>query len=164
MAGDRTFYRVQSDQSFTHYDEEVGFAPQGNYYMNYEHWVTKDRIEAQLNWKARPLEPSPFISVFDNLDAKRRAAMLKDVQHTGVFVAEIRVSSPETESLDVGYANDKTLPVLTTMDETGVCTSAFFSTHDARRHLAVDHRVSQLSEWFTLGSIPHNMIVSKTFV
>jgi hypothetical protein len=66
MAPERV-YRAQSDISCTGYDEDVGFVAQGHYYMDYNHWLNKDKFERHLNWEDRSLQSSPFISVFDNL-------------------------------------------------------------------------------------------------
>lgn len=59
-------YRVHSASSFTVYDEQHGFEARGHYLMDPSHWINKGRFESHLRWEDRPLEPTPFISLFDN--------------------------------------------------------------------------------------------------
>lgn len=66
-----TFYRVQHSSSFTDYGLNTGFHAKGRYYMRTDHIINAQRINSHLNWGARPTEPSPYISVFDNLGKKK---------------------------------------------------------------------------------------------
>ena len=60
-------YRVQHDKSYTHYDSVNGFSSKGHYLMANSFWLNKQNLESHLRWEARPIEPTPFISAFDNL-------------------------------------------------------------------------------------------------
>lgn len=61
------FWRVQDDQSFTHYDENEGFVANGRYYSYWmSDWFNAKTVNNHLDWAARPKEKTPFISVFDN--------------------------------------------------------------------------------------------------
>lgn len=68
-----TFYRVQQTTSFTNFCRDSapslgrsGFFTNSGDGKEFSYWLTKDKIETHLNWRARPREASPFISVFDN--------------------------------------------------------------------------------------------------
>ena len=60
------FYRAQSDRSFTEYTANQ-FQSRGSYFVHNSHWLNKGKIERHLAWNDRSVQPTPFISVFDNL-------------------------------------------------------------------------------------------------
>ena len=60
-------YRVQHEKSFTYHDRHEGFVANGQYYMDYSHWINAKKVRNHLNWNDTSDEPSPFISLFDNL-------------------------------------------------------------------------------------------------
>lgn len=60
-------YRVQHKGSFTYHDGHEGFVARGRYFMDYSHWINPTKVRMHLKWKDRSNEPSPFISLFDNL-------------------------------------------------------------------------------------------------
>lgn len=62
----QTLYRVQYKNSFTHYSNDQGFLAQGRYHMDYTHWFKPLKVRNHLDWKDRSLEPTPFISLFDD--------------------------------------------------------------------------------------------------
>ena len=61
-----TFYRAQSDKSYTYYEDGYGFEAKGHYLMDLSHWLNKGKLERHLDWHDRSSEPTPFISVFDD--------------------------------------------------------------------------------------------------
>jgi hypothetical protein len=61
------FFRVQHERSFTYYEPSVGFEAKGFYWMDYSHWFNPLKVRKHLDWNDKSSEPSPFISVFDNL-------------------------------------------------------------------------------------------------
>jgi hypothetical protein len=61
------FYRVQHNNSFTYYSQENGFLSQASYYIDFNHWLNQAKIAKHLDWMDRSLQPTPFISMFDNI-------------------------------------------------------------------------------------------------
>ena len=61
-----SLYRIQHNNSYTIFEPTHGFESRGHYLMGYSFWLNKGRLESHLTWSARPDEPSPFISAFDN--------------------------------------------------------------------------------------------------
>ena len=59
------FYRVQHQDSFTVFENNT-FESNGHYYIANSHWLNRQRVNRHLYWQDRSIEPSPFISVFDN--------------------------------------------------------------------------------------------------
>ncbi|PKY02316.1 hypothetical protein P168DRAFT_284037 [Aspergillus campestris IBT 28561] len=158
------FYRVQHNGSYTIFDHADGFESRGHYQMAYAFWLNKD-------------EPTPFISVFDNLgrlftrsakskctpllillvfagDANERALLLRR-RNTGVFVAEIDTSSLQGAILDIQSAVGVIRLPVWVNEKSGI---TFVSTSAVRTHLEVKLSVSQRSEWFALDHIPYSMI------
>jgi hypothetical protein len=85
----QAFYRVQHGCSFTHYDDE-GFSTQASYIMDWCQWVSKEKFESHLDWKASPNEPTSYISLFDNpADAQKRAEFHVKQGRRGVFIAKV---------------------------------------------------------------------------
>ncbi|OGM48684.1 hypothetical protein ABOM_001966 [Aspergillus bombycis] len=127
----------------------------GHYHMSLSHWLNRAKIEEHLDWHRCLIQPSPFISVFNNEhDANRRAQYHVDRGCSGVFVAEIDTSFLEPVTLQINFAHETVqLPVWKNYENT-----TFISTQAVRRHLGVSHSVSQLSEWFALEYIPASMI------
>lgn len=171
------FYRVQHDGSYTIFDHVDGFESPGHYQMAYSFWLNRGKLESHLNWKARSDQPTPFISVFDNLgklftrsaiskctsllillvfagDANDRALLLRQ-RNTGVFVAEIDTSSLQGAVLDIEFAEGVIKLPVWVNEESGV---TIVSTSAVRTHLEVGLSVSQESEWFALDHIPYSMI------
>jgi len=66
----KAFYRVQHRSSYTRYDKD-GFYANARYSMHYHHWINQAKFNNHLNRKDRPLEPTPYISVFENLGARQ---------------------------------------------------------------------------------------------
>jgi len=66
-------YRVQHSTSFTHHGYQEGFRAKGTYWMDYSHWFNRGKVTKHLDWKDRSLEPSPFISLFNNLSRPKSA-------------------------------------------------------------------------------------------
>ncbi|KAI1496141.1 hypothetical protein F5X99DRAFT_414386 [Biscogniauxia marginata] len=159
MVEPKYFYRVQWCHSFTFYDNPDGFAARGHYWMDYSHWLNKNKIEHHLNWKDRSEQPTPFISIFDNRrDAEERARHLANRGQRDVFIAEIHVPRLQSSTLEIVFG-EKTvrLPALLHVDDdSGVTT--FISTFAVQQHLGVDVRVSQRSEWFALDYIPGRIV------
>ncbi|QUC23925.1 uncharacterized protein UV8b_08166 [Ustilaginoidea virens] len=122
------FYRVQSDESFTHWDSD-GFTAMGRYWMDYCHWINRGKIECHLNWKDRSIEPTPFISIFDNLrDAEQRAELMR-AGNNGVFIAEVVLPDPQQSTLEIDFSDRRVdLPALLHVDDKG--TTTFLSTTD----------------------------------
>jgi len=60
-------YRVQHATSYTHYAADEGFIANGSYLMDYSHWLNPEKVTGHLDWSNRSAEPTPFISLFDNL-------------------------------------------------------------------------------------------------
>lgn len=108
-----------------------------------------------MNWKARPLEATPYISLFDNFDdAFKRAQFHVKKGCQGVFIAEIKPKSLVKTEWGIGFANeDVMLPVWESEER-----DAFIATSAIREHLRVDFRISQVSEWFAVNYIPSDMI------
>ncbi|KNG89135.1 hypothetical protein ANOM_002999 [Aspergillus nomiae NRRL 13137] len=149
------FFRCQHDGPFTWFSPWEGFESRGHYHLPLSHWLNREKIEEHLDWRRRPLQPSPFISVFNNeYDANRRAQYHVGHGCSGVFVAEIDTTTLEPVLLPITFAHETVqLPVWTNSDNT-----TFISTRAVRWHLGVSHSVSQLSEWFALNYIPASMI------
>jgi hypothetical protein len=154
------FYRVQHANSFTAFDEQ-GFKSQASYLMDHCHWVNKAMFESHLKWKARPSEPTPYISVFDNMrDAQARADVHLNQGHRIVLIAKIEPRYLNLTSWPIHFADmDVELPVWCSSDG-----HTFISTAAIRRHLRVDVRISQASEWFAAEKISANLITELTQV
>lgn len=60
------FYRVQHQGSYTYYHPHTGFEARGHYKMDPSHYINGSKVRSHLKWADRPIEPTPFISVFDN--------------------------------------------------------------------------------------------------
>ncbi|KAF1966101.1 hypothetical protein BU23DRAFT_560558 [Bimuria novae-zelandiae CBS 107.79] len=149
------FYRAQHRRSFTHYDSQYGFEAQGRYLMDYSHWINKQKIESHLNRNARPLEPTPFISVFDNrASANSRAQIFRNRGYRDVFIAEIRPGGLECTSLPLRFFEGVVdLPAWIAPEGT-----IFLSSADLRRYLHVDVAISDRHEWLAIEWIPASMI------
>ncbi|CZR54536.1 uncharacterized protein PAC_04420 [Phialocephala subalpina] len=168
------FYRVQHHRSYTVFQREsdhasAGFTSNGHYLMNGSLWINKEKIESHLVWKSRPLEPSPYISVFDNLDDARKRAQLHSEQgKRRVFIARIETSSLRYKPLDLQFQIERTttdgkivkvehrtvhLPAWVATDGT-----TFIPVKAAWQNLWVDRMKGQKSEWLALDHIPMSMI------
>jgi hypothetical protein len=148
------FYRVQHNGPFTHYDDE-GFSAQASYIMDWCQWVNKEKFESHLGWNANPVEPTPYISLFDNLaDAQKHADFhVKQGRH-GVFIAKVVPSALTLSSWLIRFSNGNiNLPVWKAADH-----HTFISTSAIGRYLRVSLEISQASEWFAVDVIPANMI------
>lgn len=102
---------------------------------------------------ASSIEPTVWFLLVFKAEAETRAQ--HHVRHnTGVFLAEINTSSLQPTFLDIEFADRVVqLPAWGNMESI-----TFISTRAVREHLGVQVSISQKSEWFALGYIPHNMI------
>ncbi|RYP61380.1 hypothetical protein DL769_007738 [Monosporascus sp. CRB-8-3] len=132
----RRFYRAQSDQPYTYYEEGEGLEAKGHYWTMPRYWVRNGEVERHLNWKTVLMNTPPFISVFDDmLKAIERAWDPIARGHTGVFVAETTLPIPQDTTLTIEnhLGNVVDLPILQNIDdETG--TTTFVGTEAFRRH------------------------------
>jgi hypothetical protein len=62
----RILCRVQHGGSFTYHDRTEGFVANGQYFMDYSHWINPAKVSKHLDWKDISEEPTPFISLFSN--------------------------------------------------------------------------------------------------
>lgn len=144
------FYRVQHQDSFAIFENNI-FESNGHYCIAYSHWLNRQKVNRHLDWQDRSVEPSPFISVFDN-----KANALKRVQHhlqrchQRVLMAQISSQLLTPTHLEINF-KEKTvhLPVWTDERDT-----VFISTSDLRRYLQIDFATSDSSEWLALDYIP----------
>jgi hypothetical protein len=60
-------YRMQHEGSYSPYDSIDGIECQGHYLMANIFRLNKQRLQSDLRKETCPLEPTPFISVFDDL-------------------------------------------------------------------------------------------------
>ncbi|TAQ88754.1 hypothetical protein B7494_g2918 [Chlorociboria aeruginascens] len=144
------FYRVQHQDSFTIFENNV-FESNGHYYMAYSHWLNRQKVNRHLDWKDRSVEPSPFVSVFDNeANALERAQHHLNRHHQRVLMAQISSQSLTPTSLEIEF-KEKTvhLPVWTDKTDT-----VFVSTLDLRQYLQIDLATSDSSEWLAVDYIP----------
>jgi len=127
--------------------------------MKYDHWVNAKKIHQHLEWENRSLEPSPFISVFDNEDdALTRVQVHRRIGRRAIFVAQINSQSLRPTVLNIGFRGRTTrLPAWR-----GHGGTIFLSTIDVRQYLGVQREISQASEWFALDYIPVEMITRTT--
>jgi hypothetical protein len=65
--GPPTLYRVQHNRSFTYYADEHGFQAREGRSEDMCYYFDPQRIYKHLDWNDRSMEPTPFISLFDNL-------------------------------------------------------------------------------------------------
>lgn len=106
-----TFYRVQDSSSFTLYSEDTGLNSNGKYFMRTDHIINAQRISTHLTWGARPSEPSPFISVFDNLGENtpypfvRRRSTDKPTMKTKLSNALASTSAKTAETYPSWWSN-----------------------------------------------------------
>jgi len=153
-------YRVQHERSFTHYEPSIGFVAKGFYWMDYSHWFNPRKVRKHLDRDDRSLEPSPFISLFDNLaDAERRASFHRKRGDSNVFVAQIDMSEFERYCLSIqflegsieihGWIHPRERTKLFSMQEIG-------------RKFHIEFSIIQRSEWLALESIPPEMITHMT--
>ncbi|MCJ1474802.1 hypothetical protein MMC13_003462 [Lambiella insularis] len=151
-----TLYRVQHQTSFTRYEPSIGFEANVVYWMAYSHWFNGKKVREHLDWNSRPLEPSPFISLFDNLaDAKKRASFHRSRGDRDVFVAQIDTSRCIQHRLSIqfldgpiemnGWIHPETKTMLFPMREVG-------------GKLRLEPGTVQRSEWLALGCIPQEMV------
>jgi hypothetical protein len=109
-------YRVQSDRSFTIWNEYSEFKARRRRQGTYEDWVTKSCIEMHLEWRTRTYDLlairriSRYLKIFVSYnpclsmcslwlttqadDADKRAKFLVQQGHSGVFIAVIELPSP----------------------------------------------------------------------
>ncbi|KAL4947204.1 hypothetical protein BDW69DRAFT_204617 [Aspergillus filifer] len=149
------FYRIQHDRSYTIFDPQYGFESNGHYSMPYSFWLNKGKIESHLDWEACPMQPTPFISVFD--DIAKADERLKHHQRrgdTGIIVAAIDTSSLRPTIINIYFA-DTTVRLPAWKNNEG---TTFVSTQAFREHLRVQTSISQASEWLALDCIPLNII------
>ncbi|KAL4994475.1 hypothetical protein BDV10DRAFT_203803 [Aspergillus recurvatus] len=125
-----SFYRIQHDRSCPIFNPQDGFESHGHYLMPYSFWLNSGRIRSHLVWGDSPVEPTPFISVFDDI-AKARKRIL-DIEF-----AHITIQLP-------AWANNQG--------------TTFISTLVVRDHLRIQNCIFQDSEWFPLDYIPINMV------
>lgn len=172
-------YRVQHERSFTYYEPSIGFMSKGCYYMDYSHWFNPRKVRKHLEWDDRSLEPSPFISLFDNLgetnstnhrtcrilkwtlaDTGRRALFHRERGDSNVFIARIDMSGFERYCLSIqflegsidihGWRHPTKKIMLFPMQEIG-------------RKFHIEPRFIQRSEWLALESIPPEMITRSWY-
>ncbi|KAF2106910.1 hypothetical protein BDV96DRAFT_310010 [Lophiotrema nucula] len=87
-------------------------------------------------------------------DALKRAQLLIKNGFQDVFVAKITPSALRPVNLTIHFDNEAVqLPVWQTKEK-----DTFIPTSSIRRHLRVNHAISQLSEWFAVEDIPRSMI------
>jgi hypothetical protein len=87
-------------------------------------------------------------------DARRRAILHANLHHRDVFIARIDAAFLRQAILMIEFSDQIVpLPIWQTEDH-----DTFISTQDVRECLRVDHRISQLSEWFALNEIPNSLI------
>lgn len=73
----KAFYRLQHRSSYTRYEKD-GLYANARYNMHYHHWINQAKFNSHLNRKDRPLEPMPYISMFDNFGARQTASASQD--------------------------------------------------------------------------------------
>ncbi|OJZ79618.1 hypothetical protein ASPFODRAFT_54946 [Aspergillus luchuensis CBS 106.47] len=150
------FYRVQHDRSYTIFDPQTGFESNGHYSMPYSFWLNKGKVESHSDWQARPIQPTPFISVFDDrAKADERLKHHRCQSDTGIILATIDTSSLSPTIIDIYFANNTTVRLSAWENNEG---TTFVSTQAFREHLRVQTSISQASEWFALDCMPLNMI------
>ncbi|KAK1828260.1 hypothetical protein QBC39DRAFT_359897 [Podospora conica] len=133
------FYRVQHQRSFTIHNE-TGFESKGHYYMPLSFWVNHTKLEKHLDWSDSSIEPSPFISVFDNEDnALARAKFHQKQKRKKIFIAQISAQSLTPTVLEIEFA-DETVH-LPAWENRGIG-ALFISTADVRRYLRVQVAIS----------------------
>jgi hypothetical protein len=156
----KAFYRVHHAHSFTTFDTR-GFTSQASYSMERCYWVNKERFETHLFWKARPSEPTPYISVFDNLrDAQARANFHLKKGQRDVIIVKIEPRYLNLDSWSIDFADtDVGLPVWCDGDG-----HTFISTDAIRRHLRVNVSISQASEWFAVENIKMSAVTKIIWV
>ncbi|KAB8210932.1 hypothetical protein BDV34DRAFT_220107 [Aspergillus parasiticus] len=151
----RQFFRCQHDGSFTSFGPREGFESGGHCDTSLSYWLNRGNILEHIDWDRRPLEPLPFISVFDNEDdVYDLAGHHQDLRRSGIIIAKINTSTLERAFLQINF-EDRTvqLPVWTNNE----C-ATFISTDALREHLEVPEWIGQRSEWFALDYIPASMI------
>ncbi|KAF2660011.1 hypothetical protein K491DRAFT_712056 [Lophiostoma macrostomum CBS 122681] len=150
----QAFYRAQHKDSFTYYDAE-----HGGYYMDYCHWINKVKIDSHLDWSARPKEPTPFISIFDNKDAAtRRANFFRGKGHKEIKVAKIQPTTLQRTILPIRFANE-VVNLRAWRDPDGI---TFLAPVDLRQHLHINLATSDEHEWLVVEWIPPGMIRGTT--
>ncbi|KAE9988527.1 hypothetical protein EG327_003323 [Venturia inaequalis] len=152
------FWRVQDDQSFTHYDEQDGFVANGRYHSYWmSDWFNAKTVNNHLDWAARPKEKTPFISVFDNFDeAAQRATVHRNHRGRGnnVFLAKIDTANLEERIWNIRFSNEVVRLPVWESDEV-----VFISTNAIKTHIGgVAPGIGQRSEWFALHHIPASLI------
>ncbi|KAK4150339.1 hypothetical protein C8A00DRAFT_18111 [Chaetomidium leptoderma] len=153
------FYRVQDQQSFTIYDDIAGFESNAHYWTDFSYWVNPTKFYEHLNWRARPIQESPFISMFDTEGMVVRAQCHVDSGHTGVFVAQISSSFLLPTHLSLAFEH-KTVELPAWQDSRNG--SLFLSARDVREYLGVRSENMWDWEWFALDRIPVDMITRIT--
>ncbi|KAL4931888.1 uncharacterized protein BDV17DRAFT_227850 [Aspergillus undulatus] len=150
-----SFYRVQHDRSYTIFNPQDGFESNGHYLMPYSFWINNGRIRSHLMWGDSPVEPTPFISVFDDIaEARKRVRHHQCRGDTGIFIAEIDTSSLCPKILDIEFA-DITIQLPAWANNQG---TTFISSRVVREHLRIQNCIFQDSEWFALDYIPINIV------
>ncbi|PMD66302.1 uncharacterized protein K444DRAFT_607727 [Hyaloscypha bicolor E] len=154
-------YRVQHSTSFTHHANHEGFRAKGTYWMDYSHWFNPRKVTKHLDWKDRSLEPSPFISFFDNLkDTQMRASFHRKAGCEGVFVAEIDISNFTPYCLRIEFLEG---PIeLNGLLHTPT-TTMLFPLVELRSKFHLDFRIIQSSEWIALSYIPPEIVTYTNF-
>ncbi|KAI4283520.1 MAG: hypothetical protein L6R38_002101 [Xanthoria sp. 2 TBL-2021] len=149
------FYRVQHQGSYTYYHPHTGFEARGHYKMDPSHYINGSKVRSHLKWADRPIEPTPFISVFDNYeDADHRARFHIQRGDHNVFIAAINAESLRPLLFNLNTADG---PVdLQIWQTPGYDT--FISILDLKSALRLEPWMGQASEWLAVDDIPSELI------
>ena len=164
-------YRVQHDKSFTMYSPDFGFEARGHYHMSASHWLNEGTIARHLDWKDESEQPTPFISMFDDIGkvsargrpgllcrklipsigkARERAQLFQKLGKTHVFIAEINTLGLKRQDCTIQFENClKHLPVWQDSDKT----ITLFAMRDAKNCFNINFRIVQDSEWLSIDEI-----------
>lgn len=150
-------YRVQHEGSFTFHDHREGFIANGKYMMNYSHWINQTKVMEHLDEKSRPMEPSPFISLFDNIgDARRKAIYHLRQGRRNVIIAQINTAGVlKSDRLCIQFSN---ISIEIPSWRHPATDTLFLPMSELGPSFRINLKSIQRSEWLAISSIPAELI------
>ncbi|KAL8754824.1 MAG: hypothetical protein Q9199_004067 [Rusavskia elegans] len=123
--------------------------------MDPSHYINVSKVRGRLKWADRPIEPTPFISVFDNYeDAYNRAHFRIQRGDHNVFIAAMNAESLRPLILKLYTADGRIdLQIWQTPDR-----DTSISILDLRSALRLEPGICHASEWLAVDDIPSELI------
>ncbi|KAL8924843.1 MAG: hypothetical protein Q9172_002508 [Xanthocarpia lactea] len=151
------FYRVQHHTSYTYYNPQKGFEANAHYHMDHSHYINGLKVRAHLNWADRSIQPTPFISIFDNYDDanQRKKFHIKRRDH-GIFIAAINAKNLQPNILKLNTVDGD--PVDLEIWQTPDREHTFISILALRSALRLEAGICQASEWLAIDGISNELI------